>query len=109
MRLIWFADWFYSISRYFAGRLYNAAMNLRRSPILISLGALVIAAALPQTTGEPVRRPLRLEAPVQDKNFYLLSLIERTPAAAQALQIEPALRVITRNKRAVLAKALPAC
>ena len=84
-------------------------MNLRRSPILISLAALVIAAALPQTTGEPARRPLRLEAPVQDKNFYLLSLIERTPAAAQALQIEPALSAATRKKREVLAKALPAC
>ena len=62
-------------------------MNLRRSTALISLAALVIAAALPQTTGQPARRPLRLDAPLKDKNFYLLSLIERTPAAAQALQI----------------------
>jgi hypothetical protein len=69
----------------------------------------VIAAALAQTAGEPVRAPLRLEAPIQDKNFYLLSLIERTPVAAQALQTEAGLSAVARRKREALAKAFPAC
>jgi hypothetical protein len=84
-------------------------MRLCRSPILALLSGLVIAAALAQTAGEPVRAPLRLEAPIQDKNFYLLSLIERTPAAAQALQSEAGLSAVARRKREALAKAFPAC
>ncbi len=35
--------------------------------------------------------PLKLESPVQDKNFYLLSLIERTPAVRAAIRADPAL------------------
>lgn len=35
---------------------------------------------------DPAHAPLPLTKPVEDKNFYLLSLIERTPAVADALR-----------------------
>jgi DUF218 domain len=35
--------------------------------------------------------PVKLESPVQDKNFYLLSMLERTPAVRDAIRADPAL------------------
>jgi hypothetical protein len=35
--------------------------------------------------------PVKLESPVQDKNFYLLSLFERTPAVRNAIKADPVL------------------
>jgi hypothetical protein len=43
--------------------------------------ALVLASALVCGAAEPVKAPLPLRSPVQDKNFYVLSLLERDPAA----------------------------
>ena len=51
-------------------------------------GTLFVSLSLAQ---EPAHRPLELRSPVQDKNFYVLSLIERTPGAAQAVGEEHAL------------------
>lgn len=45
---------------------------------------------------QPVAKPLDLRAPVQDKVFYVLSLLERTPIA------HPALEQIAIRKRAAL-------
>jgi hypothetical protein len=52
---------------------------------------------------------LPLLSPVKDKNFYVLALIERTPAAAAALGSDPALRGITRSKLDALAAAVRDC
>jgi hypothetical protein len=49
------------------------------------LFALAAAATAQQHT------PVKLESPVQDKNFYLLSLLERSSAVRSALQADPVL------------------
>jgi hypothetical protein len=42
--------------------------------------------------------PVVLQSPVQDKNFYVLSLIERTPAAVEALARDPELTALGETK-----------
>jgi hypothetical protein len=70
--------------------------------LLASLPGLVSAA-------EPLRAPVRLETPVQDKNFYLLSLLERTPDVRDAVKAEPALARIAAERLAALDKAAKTC
>jgi hypothetical protein len=53
--------------------------------------------------------PLSLTHPVQDKNFYLLSLLERLPAVRAAVLRDPALSAIAAGKRGALAKAALSC
>jgi hypothetical protein len=66
---------------------------IRRTVLfLLLLCGLVIQAA------EPGRAPVPLRAPLQDKNFYLLSLIERTPAVARVIADDPELAAIGREK-----------
>jgi hypothetical protein len=48
--------------------------------------------------------PLSLKSPVQDKNFYLLSLIERTPSVKKAVEA-----AIPNAKSASLARAAESC
>jgi uncharacterized SAM-binding protein YcdF (DUF218 family) len=59
-----------------------------------------LATACAQTVPEP--KPVRWQNPVQDKNFYLLSLLERTPAVARILQDDPALREMAQARREAL-------
>ncbi|MFZ4506347.1 MAG: YdcF family protein [Fimbriimonas sp.] len=47
---------------------------------------------------EPARHPLALWSPVQDKNFYLLSVLERNTQAQKALAAEPTLAKIARDQ-----------
>jgi hypothetical protein len=54
----------------------------RYSAIFFALAATAIAQQ---------HAPVRLESPVQDKNFYLLSLLERSPAARNAIGNDPLL------------------
>ena len=61
------------------------------------------------SAAEPLRAPVRLEAPVQDKNFYLLSMLERTPDVRDAVRAEPALARIAAERLAVLDKAARTC
>jgi hypothetical protein len=70
-----------------------------------------LLASLPglAATAEPVRTPIRLEAPVQDKNFYLLSTLERTPDVRDAVKADPALAHISAERRAALDKAAKTC
>jgi hypothetical protein len=58
---------------------------------------------------QPLRAPVRLEAPVQDKNFYLLSMLERTPEVRDAVKAEPALARIAAERLAALDKAVKTC
>jgi hypothetical protein len=66
-------------------------MNRRRALLLVALLPLALRAA------EPLRAPLPLHAPVQDKNFYVLSLLQ-----------EPLPRVLAA-KREALHKAATEC
>ena len=61
------------------------------------------------SAAEPLRAPVRLEAPVQDKNFYLLSLLERTPDVRDAVRAELALGRIAAERLAALDKAARTC
>lgn len=58
---------------------------------------------------EPARRVLELRSPVQDKNFYALSLLERTPGAAKAVREEGSLANILDRKRMALEAAAKSC
>ncbi len=59
--------------------------------------------------GAPAHAPLELRNPLQDKNFYLLSAIERTPAARALIQVDPTLAGIGAAKRTALSESLRVC
>ena len=73
--------------------------------LLILLGI----AAAQQKTVEPSRAPVKLEAPVQDKNFYLFSMIERTPEVRAAVSGDPTLARIDRARISALDDAAKSC
>ncbi len=54
---------------------------------------------------DPAKAPLALRSPVQDKNFYLLSMIERTPAVRAATRSDPALAKLAGDLRTRLRDA----
>ena len=66
--------------------------------------ALVQKTAL-DTSGFDRSYKLSLPHPVQDKNFYLLSLFQRSPEVRRLLIRNKALSQLARNKRAALIKA----
>jgi DUF218 domain len=70
------------------------------------LPCLAAAQSLPVA---PVHAPVTLVSPVQDKNFYLLSAIERTPEAREAVQHAAALSRIAGARNAALDKAARDC
>ncbi len=79
-----------------------------------SLSSLVVCYLLTSLPGlaaaaQPVHAPVRLEAPVQDKNFYLLSMLERTPDVRDAVKADPALARIAAERLAALDKAAKTC
>jgi len=47
---------------------------------------------------DPAKAPLALRSPVQDKNFYLLSMIERTPAVRAATRSDPGAKHSVRRR-----------
>jgi len=57
----------------------------------------------------PLHAPVRMESPVQDKNFYLLSMLERTPEVRDAVRAEPALARIAAERMAALDQAAKTC
>jgi hypothetical protein len=57
----------------------------------------------------PTHAPLPLSNPLQDKNFYLLSVIERTPAARTMVGSNAMLAKIAAEKRAALSEAVRNC
>jgi hypothetical protein len=58
---------------------------------------------------EPAQRVLELRSPVQDKNFYVLSLLDRTPEATKAVREEGSLASILERKRMALESAARSC
>src|SRR5260370_3209849 len=78
----------------------------RRFPIGLLASALVVVLSLAQ---KPARRVLELQSPVQAKNFYVLSLIERTPGTAKAVGEEGSLANILARKRMALEGAAKSC
>jgi hypothetical protein len=72
-------------------------MNRRQVLLLLALLPFTVRAA------DPLRAPLLLRAPVQDKNFYVLSLMERTPPS------DADLNRLLSSKRDALHKAATEC
>jgi hypothetical protein len=76
----------------------------------------VLTALLFVVAGQPGNRPddaakvpLALTSPVQDKNFYLLSMIERTAPVHDAAKADPGLAKLAEAKRESLAQAVKSC
>jgi len=67
--------------------------------------ALLLAAGSVRAAQEPLHAPLDLHLPLQDKNFYVLSLIERDRVAAKAVEADPVLSAIRNRKAEALHKA----
>jgi hypothetical protein len=67
------------------------------------------ALAQPGSSVEPAHAYLVFRSAVQDKNFYFLSLIERTAAVDKAVRSDAALAKLAESKRAALANALSSC
>lgn len=75
---------------------------------IVQIGCL-LAGLSGGAVGQPLRTPVRLEAPVQDKNFYLLSMLERTPEVRDAMKAEPVLARIGAERLVALDKAATTC
>ncbi len=75
----------------------------RRAFFLLPLAA---ALALSQP---PARAPLALPVPFEDKSFFVLTLIERSPSARAAVEADSALAAIASAKRAALARIASEC
>ncbi len=76
---------------------------------LIVILAAVAALGLAQTLAVPRHLPLVLTSPVQDKNFYLLSLMERDKEILRAVDADPVLSRITRERKEAVARAWQTC
>src|SRR5262249_35650360 len=80
-------------------------MTLRLHALLLLLTGIAGA----QSPAQPARAPVALVSPVQDKNFYLVSLIERTPEVRAAVQRHAVLAGIAATKAGALDKAAHEC
>ena len=78
---------------------------MRTAPFLFALGTALAF----QNATEPEHRPVELRSPVEDKNFYLLSALERTPGAHDAVKTNPVLARIATERLAALDRAVDSC
>ena len=78
---------------------------MRTAPFLFALGTALAF----QSATEPEHRPVELRSPVEDKNFYLLSALERTPGARDAVKTNPVLARIATERLAALDRAVDSC
>ena len=67
-----------------------------------ALVLLIGAACAFQKAPEPEHKPLELRAPVQDKNFYLLSALEHTTGARDAVRSDPVLARLAAARLAAM-------
>lgn len=65
---------------------YSSALLAVSLLCLSNMAVLRIVGQSVQNGASPLREPLPLWHPVQDKNFYLLSLIERMPQVKEAVE-----------------------
>jgi hypothetical protein len=78
---------------------------VRRAAILF-LSAIAFAS---QSSPEPDHKTLDLRSPVQDKNFYLLSVIERMPAVRDAVKRDAVFSRIASERLAAIDHATESC
>ncbi len=79
--------------------------------ILLQAVCLFLAVLAPQDAGaaHPARKPLPLHAPVQDKNFYLLSIFQNNIDVRNALSSNRLLESISSEREQRIRQALHAC
>jgi hypothetical protein len=82
-------------NRHGLARLSGAQSPMRSFLLLAAATAFAL-----QTAG-PAPHPVPLHAPLQDKNFYLLSLIEQNDALKTAIRPDPVLAAMTAKRLAV--------
>jgi hypothetical protein len=92
-------------------RIFASSLRLAFCLLFLSSGHLCPVEGQPNV---PVREPLTLDAPLQDKNFYLFSLIERSSAVRSAVESHPALARLTAKRAKALTQVAmlthqPAC
>ncbi len=81
-----------------------------RSGHLQQMFALIGILCAPQfAAGQQPPGTLPMEHPIQDKNFYLLSLFEKDAAAHDAIVKNPELDAIAKERRDAIALALRTC
>jgi hypothetical protein len=68
-----------------------------------------VAAAQSDSLRRPPHAILHFRSQVQDKNFYLFSLIEQTPAVKRAVRSDGELARLAADKRAALRNAAESC
>jgi len=78
---------------------------VKRAVFFVLLGAAVAF----QPSPLPEHRPLDLPSPLRDKNFYLLSLLERDAAAHEVVRQDPVLSGIASERLAELDRAAKNC
>lgn len=83
---------------------------LMQPGLLPRLFLATVVFALPHlSTAQTVTKPLPLHAAIQDKNFYLFSVLQADPAVRAALTTDSALGQISAERRAFLAQSLKVC
>ena len=79
--------------------------GIRLAFALTGLAALGVA----QTAALPRHAPLVLTSPVQDKNFFLLSLMQRDSEVLRALEADADLLRMARARKDAVARAAKDC
>jgi hypothetical protein len=74
-----------------------------------AVGLLLLFVGTAAAQVEPAHAPVKLQSPLQDKNFYLFSLIERTPEARAAVSADPILARIAKSRVSALDDAARSC
>jgi hypothetical protein len=89
-------------------KMLRIAPLLALAPALIGQ-TLITQALITQTLIAQKPAPVQLVSPVQDKNFWLLSSIDRTPAVREAVKSNPALAAIAGVRLLALDNAVKTC
>ena len=82
-------------------------MKLRSSLRLLMV--LAIVSVTPFSWADPTPKPLVLRSPVQDKDFYLLSLLQTDPEVRMAFSQDQALDQLNAERQWFLSQALQTC
>ena len=78
---------------------------MKPAAILLLAGAAIAF----QQAAEPSHKPLELRDPVQDKNFYLLSIVQRNAAAREAVKKDRVLAEFSAERLSALDHAVSSC
>jgi uncharacterized SAM-binding protein YcdF (DUF218 family) len=77
--------------------------------LLSALAAAVVFATFPACVAQALHEPLPLHLPVQDKDFYLLSLFEKDPKVRTAIAADKDIAQVTAERQHGLILAQQAC